>query len=204
VELDHVLIAVTDLDTAARRIESRYGLMSILGGRHPGWGTANRIVPLGDTYLELVAVVDEIESSATPFGRWVTTGASKGGRPIGWVVRTNTLDATAGRLGLTIGSGSRLAPTGERLQWRSAGIQEAATEPFLPFFIEWAERTRFPGSVGTQGRLSGLRLEGDEARLRTWLGEHTLPITVRPGTPAVSEVVISSGARELVLGGGLA
>jgi hypothetical protein len=50
-ELDHVLIAVSDLAAAAREIEVRYGLVSIEGGRHPGWGTANRIVPLGETYL---------------------------------------------------------------------------------------------------------------------------------------------------------
>src|SRR5207253_9345067 len=54
VELDHVLIAVDDLAAAARELEARHGLASIRGGRHPGWGTANRIVPLGQTYLELV------------------------------------------------------------------------------------------------------------------------------------------------------
>jgi hypothetical protein len=48
-ELDHVLIAVADLAEAARKIEARHGLASINGGRHPDWGTANRIVPLGET-----------------------------------------------------------------------------------------------------------------------------------------------------------
>ena len=45
-ELDHVLIAVAELEAAAREIEGRYGLTSVEGGRHAGWGTANRIVPL--------------------------------------------------------------------------------------------------------------------------------------------------------------
>jgi hypothetical protein len=58
-ELDHVLIAVIDLDAAASAFAADHGLDSVTGGRHPGWGTANRIVPLGETYLELVAVVDE-------------------------------------------------------------------------------------------------------------------------------------------------
>ena len=57
-ELDHVLIAVTDLEAAAREVETRIGLSSVEGGRHRDWGTANRIVPLGSSYLELVAVVD--------------------------------------------------------------------------------------------------------------------------------------------------
>ena len=38
--LDHLVIAVSDLAAPT-------GYESIEGGRHPGWGTANRIVPLG-------------------------------------------------------------------------------------------------------------------------------------------------------------
>src|SRR3954453_3346382 len=63
VQLDHALIAVHDLVPAARELQARHGLASLEGGRHPGWGTANRIVPLGETYLELVAIVDEDEAA---------------------------------------------------------------------------------------------------------------------------------------------
>ena len=58
-ELDHVLVAVTDLAAAARAIEDEHGLRAEEGGRHPGWGTAICIVPLGDAYLELVTAVDQ-------------------------------------------------------------------------------------------------------------------------------------------------
>jgi hypothetical protein len=71
VELDHVLIAVADLTAAASVMEARYGLTSMEGGRHPGWGTANRIVPLGAAYLELVAVVDRTQATESVFGSWV-------------------------------------------------------------------------------------------------------------------------------------
>jgi hypothetical protein len=80
VELDHVLVAVSDLAESARELEVRYGLASIEGGCHPGWGTANRIVPLGDAYLELVTVVDEEEALASVLRRLGRRGAS-GGRP---------------------------------------------------------------------------------------------------------------------------
>ena len=33
-ELDHVLIACTDLEAAAREVETRVGLASVEGGRH--------------------------------------------------------------------------------------------------------------------------------------------------------------------------
>jgi hypothetical protein len=36
VELDHVLVAVTDLAAAAREIDARFGLASVEGGRLPG------------------------------------------------------------------------------------------------------------------------------------------------------------------------
>ncbi len=70
-QLDHVLIAVgPDLVAAADEFEVCYGLASVEGGRHPGWGTANWIVPLGDSNLELVAVVDQVEAAESVFGRW--------------------------------------------------------------------------------------------------------------------------------------
>jgi hypothetical protein len=62
VEIDHVLIAVAGLSAAAQEMEKRDGLASVEGGRHTASGTANGIVPLGKTYLELVAVVDATEA----------------------------------------------------------------------------------------------------------------------------------------------
>jgi hypothetical protein len=205
VELDHVLIAVTDLATVAREIQARCGLACVEGGRHPGWGTANRIVPLGTSYLELIAVVDQARAADSSVGRWVASGASRLGRPLGWAVRTGELDKVAGRLGLTVSSGSRVAPTGEVLRWRSAGIEQAATESSLPFFIEWAAGTRLPGTTAVAhpaapARISKLLLEGDPSRLGAWLGNHALPILVRAGSPAVVAVVLSAATGETVLG----
>src|SRR5215217_5027677 len=136
-ELDHVLIAVADLAAAAEEVEARHGLASIEGGRHPGWGTANRIVPLGETYLELVAVVDESEAAQSPFGRWVAGVHPKVAQPLGWAVRTYQLDDVARRLGLTLEAGSRAGQDGQLVRWRLTGIEQAAAEPSLPFFIEW-------------------------------------------------------------------
>jgi Glyoxalase-like domain len=78
-ELDHVLFAVTDLEAASRAIEARIGLSSIEGGRHAGLGTANRIVPLGDSYVELVTVADEADARRNAFGSWL-----RARRPSSW------------------------------------------------------------------------------------------------------------------------
>ena len=203
-ELDHVLMAVADLTTAGREIEARHGLASIEGGRHLAWGTANRIVPLGDSYLELVAIVDAVKAAESAFGRWVASAVSGTARPLGWAVRTAQLDEIARRLDLPIHDGSRATPGGEQLRWRSAGIDQAAAEPALPFFIEWAPQTQFPGRAEVHhqagaARIVRLVLDADVARLAVWLGDHHLPIVVRGGKPAVSTIVVAMDAREIVL-----
>lgn len=206
-KLDHVLIAVPDLAAAAQEIEAHHGLSSIEGGRHPAWGTANRIVPLGDSYLELVTVADSALASGSAFGRWVMSGVSGTLRPLGWAVRTSGLDEVAQRLDLTIKAGSRATPGGDVLRWRSAGIDQAAAEPSLPFFIEWAPQTNFPGWASIRHRagvasIASLVLDAEPARLAAWLDGHQLPIVVRPGAPALTAVLISVDAGELRLGPG--
>jgi len=208
VEVDHVLIAVPDLDAAGRDMEMRHGLASVEGGTHPAWGTANRIVPLGDSYLELVAIVDPEMAAESAFGRWVASGVSETLEPLGWAVRTLELDDIARRLQLPVHAGSRTTLAGDRMRWRSAGVDQAAAEPSRPFFIEWAPETPHPGRAAISHRAGKARIEkivldANPTRLGTWLGEHHLPIVVRRGKPAVAAVFISSDGGEIVLGGRL-
>jgi hypothetical protein len=200
------LIAVVDLVAAAREFEVEHGLSSIAGGRHPGWGTANRIVPLGESYLELVAVVDKDEAAESDFGRWVAAvDAESGSRPFGWAVRTNDLDEVARRLGRPIEGGSRVTPEGHVLRWRAAALEQTAVEPSLPFFIEWAEGSAFPGRVevihpaGTV-EFARLELRGSVDRLSQWLGRHELPISVREGQSSVERVVLKGPGTDIVVG----
>lgn len=199
-----MLLAVTDLTAAARAIEARHGLASVEGGRHPGWGTANRIVPLGETYLELIAVVDPAEAAGSAFGSWVAAGATPAGRPLGWAVRTEDLDDVAGRLGLAVAAKSRKDASGRTLRWRVAGIEQAAAEPSLPFFLEWGDGTPFPGRAPVTHpagavEIAGLELDGDGERVEHWLGSHSLPIGVSAGAPAVARVILTGTGGEFAL-----
>jgi Glyoxalase-like domain len=206
--VDHVLVPVLDLDIAAAEIESRYGLSSVEGGRHPAWGTANRIVPLGDSYLELVAVVDCETAAQAAFGRWIA-GATRG-RPLGWALRTDAIDAVGRRLGLTVVPGSRTTPGGALITWRSAGVEVATREPALPFFIEWADGTAHPGATlvrhpGGPATLKLVSMAGDPARISAWLGDHELPLAVTTGRSRLSAVVLTQGQRHFafeILAGG--
>ena len=201
-EIDHVVLPVADLRIAASEIASRYGLASIEGGRHPAWGTANRIVPLGDGYLELIAVEDRETAARTAFGSRVAS--AEPGHPLGWAVRTDAIDAVARRLGLTVVPGFRDTPGGGRITWRSAGVEVAAREPALPFFIQWGDGVPLPGATpirhpGGPARLRRLSLVADPVRLADWLGEHQLPLAVANGPSRVSGVVLTRGDRDFAI-----
>ncbi len=204
-QIDHALFAVNDLHAAAQEFEARHGLSSIEGGRHPGWGTANRIVPLGDAYLELVTVIDQTEAAQSLFGRWVASAAGTLSGPFAWAVRTQRLDDIAHRLGLTVSTGSRVDRSGRPLRWRVAGLERAANEPSHPFFIEWEAGTPLPGRAPRTDQrgplaIGSLRLSGDSDRLTGWLGRHDLPVTVCPGPPAVTGITLTGSEGEIVLG----
>jgi Glyoxalase-like domain len=200
--IDHVLIAVRDLGEAARVMNERYGLASIEGGRHPGWGTANRIVPLGNAYLELIAVVDPDEARNSVLGQWVARAEPE--QPIGWAVRTDDIETVARRLGLEVRAGSRTTPSNTVLRWRSAGVEKAIAKALLPFFIEWSADTQHPGSIGVRHpagavHLSRLELRGDSMDLADWLGGERLPIAVTPGNAGVSRIVLSAEGRQILM-----
>jgi hypothetical protein len=203
--LDHVVYAVPDLDEAARRFREEFGLDSTEGGRHERWGTANRIVPLGDQYLELVAVVDEPMAAETAFGRGVFERAAGDGAWFTISAVSADLDAVASRLRLAVTTGSRTRPDGEILRWRSAGLDEPRREPWMPFFIAWDVTDELhPGRarVGHGVRATGLawvEVSGDAERLRMWLGGDELPIRVTDGEPGIRRVAVAIADGELVI-----
>jgi hypothetical protein len=203
--LDHVVYAVRDLHEAAVRFREAFGLDSVDGGRHEGWGTANRIVPLGDQYLELVAAVDEPMAAKTAFGRGVLDRAARGGSWFTMAAVADDLDAVATRLELEVGSGSRTRPDGQTVRWRMAGLDDPRREAWMPFFLIWDISDELhPGRAraGHGVRATGLgRVEvgGDADRLRTWLGGDELPIRVTDDEPGIHRVAISTPDGELVI-----
>ena len=199
--IDHVILPVRDLTFAAAEIEARYGLASVEGGRHPGWGTANRIVPLGDTYLVLVAVVDPETAARSAFGRWIADAIPD--RPLGWAVRTDSVETVGRRLGEPVVPGSRAQPGGALITWRSAGLDAAVREPGLPFFIQWGDGVPLPGAraidhPGGPTRLKLLSVAADPQRLSDWLGAHDLPIAVT-GPSGTSAITLTRGRGDFTL-----
>lgn len=204
--LDHVVYAVPDLDEAAVRFRERFGLDSTEGGRHERWGTANRIVPLGDQYLELVAAVDTPVAAETGFGRGVLERAAGGGGWLTIAAVADDLDAVASRLGIEVDSGSRTRPDGESVRWRMAGLDDPRREPWMPFFLAWDApdelhpgRARAGHGIRAEG-IAWVETAGDAERLREWLGGEELPmIQVIEGEPGLRRVGVATPDREIVI-----
>lgn len=203
--LDHIIYAVDDLDEAGVRFWDEFGLGSVAGGRHPGWGTANRIVPLGHEYVELAAVVDAEQAAASEFGRFVMEAIGGGQRLVGWAVATDDLQGIARRVNLEVRSGSRTRPDGSVLRWHLAGVSHALTSRCLPFFIQWnAPAELHPGAAAVEHRVTPrgigwVEITVEMERLHAWLGDHDLPVRITEGPPALSAVAISTASGEFVL-----
>ena len=203
--IDHVIYAVEDLDVAGGRFRADFGLGSIAGGRHPRWGTANRIVPLGRDDMELVTVVDREVAAASDFGRPVLDAIANGQPLVGWAAQTDDVQAIASRLGLEVERGSRTRPDGSVLAWQLAGVAPGLAGGALPFFIQWDVPPELhPGAADADHDVSpvgiaSIEVTGDPHSLHEWLGESQLPLRVVEGAPSLSAVAIGTAVGDLLL-----
>ena len=193
-EIDHVVFCVHDVDLAGVHLAHQYGFVSHPGGRHPDHGTANRIVPLGESYLELVAVVDTAEAAQSLFGTWVREHASDPPTAHAVCLRTNDLDEVCARLGLHPVAMTRETPHGVTLRWRLAGLEQALQDQ-VPFFVEWdIPGDAHPGRMkpGNRARIDELVLTGDVDRLQAWTAG-AQGVIVEAGEPGIDWVGFAAG-----------
>lgn len=187
---------------ASTRFVESHGLASIDGGRHAGHGTANRIVPLGRSYLSFVAVVDPDEAEVSAFGSWIAARA-KNERPSAVGLAVSQIERIANRLDIHAMTVSRTQADGSPISYRVAGLPEALTNS-TPFFIEWGipeearpGRTPAPHDVTVDGIT--VEISGDPERLRSWLGDAPEDLVVSRGAPGIARVVVSTSGGDVVL-----
>lgn len=155
--VDHLLLGVSDLDYGIDWFEQRAGVRAMLGGVHPGRGTRNALVSLGDScYLEIIAP----DPAQTPSECWFPVRTLSEPRLITFAMRTDDMDHTAASLRRagqsTIGpsEGARRTATGELLRWKTHGggspFQSGEINP-VPFWIEWASDSRHPATNAPTG-----------------------------------------------------
>jgi hypothetical protein len=132
-----VIVLAEDLDREGDRFrDAGFGVES--GGRHPGRGTENLIVPLSGQYLEILAVVDRTEAAGSPQGRPVLAALRRRGPGLArWSVLPESITATAARLGLIVQHRHRARPDGTMLHWRAVAVDEAWDEPWRCAYMAW-------------------------------------------------------------------
>lgn len=158
--IDHIILASNDLDHGIDAFTRLTGVTPVRGGRHPGRGTANALVSLGDGhYLEILGPASTARDSVPE-----DLAGLDSLTPFGWAIGTDDLQALIGRVrggGFTVSDtvpGSRRRPDGSMLTWHTAVV----TGPDLvlaPFFIQWGEGTPHPSTTSPSGcRLADLKL----------------------------------------------
>jgi hypothetical protein len=214
--VDHVLLPVADLEDGARSLDESFGLKGTSGGRHPGVGTANVIVPLGRQYLELIAIVDQAEAASSRLARRVARALKEGRRFVAWALRTQDLDAVrAGLQGAgwnlpAIVEGSRTRPDGQVLRWRTQEVDTGSEPSAIPFVIEWRIPDGFhPGEAESSHRTGPAALRRVvvgardprlvRGRLRILLGDSDLYEVREAAVEGVQQVVLDTGGGELVI-----
>jgi hypothetical protein len=155
--LDHFILGCDELDRGIDFVERHTGVRAAFGGVHPGRGTRNALLSLGERkYLEIMAP-DPAQQGVLQIPR---LRELKEPRIVGWAAHPADVMQLAARLregGIAFKDpqpGSRQRPDGKVLHWKSLTLVDDHGG-LLPFFIEWSADSLHPSADA----LKGCRLE---------------------------------------------
>ncbi len=173
--IDHIIIGVKNLEQASTLFSQKLGLAVSGGGIHPSGGTANRIIVIGDTYLELIAVHVPAEAQQSMLNR-----LAMGEGYLNFALASNDIEADSKSMAergvLIMGQtpGSLKAADGQTRGWSRTNIERPDLTQRYPFVIQH-------DSTGEERRF----------RLAGWANppEHPLGVTqIRSATIAVADL----------------
>jgi hypothetical protein len=200
VDLDHVILGIDDLDRGIERFTELTGVSPARGGEHPGRGTQNALVSLGEgRYLEILAPSPSASrAAADPRTQHAEL------TPVGWALHTRALDDLAKGLRAagfrTEGPtpGSRRTPEGTLLAWRTLAA-EGNGLGLAPFLIEWSEASAHPSTTSPDGcRLVSLALADREPTpLTRFFAAVGYAATVRAGSPPGMQLILACPRGEV-------
>ncbi|WP_431300500.1 VOC family protein [Tabrizicola sp. BL-A-41-H6] len=134
--LDHLAVTAERLEDGVAAVEAALGVTLSGGGQHPHMATHNRLLGLGDIYLEVIATDPAAEAPAWP--RWFDMDRFLGPpRLTNWIVAS---DDIAADLALAPpGTGTPVALSRGDYRWQMA-VPEDGRLPFdnaHPALIQW-------------------------------------------------------------------
>jgi catechol 2,3-dioxygenase-like lactoylglutathione lyase family enzyme len=152
--LDHIILGCNDLDRGIAFVEAHTGVRATFGGVHPGRGTQNALLSLGDRrYLEIIAPDPKQDSVRSRFGDLKNISEP---RLIGWAAHPLDAKGLAKHLreaGISLEGptdGSRKRPDGKLLRWKTLDLADDR-HGLLPFFIEWSADSLHPSVDAPKG-----------------------------------------------------
>lgn len=200
--LDHLAISAATLAAGVDFAENVLGVTFSAGGEHPAMGTHNRLLGLGDLYLEVIAVNPAAPPPPQP--RWFDLDQFSGApRLTNWIVACDDLDAAL--VAAPPGAGHPMALSRGDLHWRMA-VPADGRLPFGNFFpalIEWQGQAHPAARLPDSGvRLRRLEITHPQAdALRDALPGLTDPrLGLMPGPVPLRRAIFAtpSGDREIV------
>lgn len=161
--VDHLVLAVPDLEAGIRHLSELTGVRPQIGGQHLGRGTWNALLALGhDVYLELIA--PDPQQTPPEGGCWMGVDQVQEPRLIHWAAKVHPIAAViqqAQKQNLTIGelsAGSRTRINGQVLSWMLTEPVSDDDGGLLPFLIDWEDSDHPAESLPQQCKL--VHLEG--------------------------------------------
>lgn len=174
--LDHVSYAVApqELADTVQRLGALLGSTFVDGGKHPGFGTRNFILPLsGGMYVEVVTTLDHPSTEQSTFAKAVKQRYEEGGGWLGWVISVDDIAVIESNLGREAVSGHRRRPDGFDLQWKQIGVKDVIANPELPFFIQWlTSSSEHPSRNSSELTITSLSLAGSQSTLHESVGDN--------------------------------
>jgi hypothetical protein len=203
--LDHMLLGCRDLDQGISLVEQRTGVRAAVGGVHPGRGTWNALLSLGERhYLEIIAPdpaqagvsaerVNELRKLKTP-------------QLVGWAAHVSDIDGLAKKLrssGMSVDGpllGSRQRPDGRMLIWKTLNVTNDR-HGLIPFFIEWSAESVHPSVDAPKGCMleSFTAADPDPAELSKVFQRLELEVPVEKGAKAALRARIAGPKGKLEL-----
>jgi hypothetical protein len=156
--LDHILVGSSDLDHGITIVEEHTGVRAVFGGVHPGRGTCNALLSLGDRrYLEIIAP-DPAQTQVADYGMTLLNMVKASTTPtlVGWSARPGDIEGLAQKLKFQKihfdgpRAGSRQRPDGRLLKWNTISLDDDHNG-VLPFFIEWDPGSPHPSTDAPSG-----------------------------------------------------
>lgn len=135
--IDHIIIGVNDLEKATQTFEQKLGLIPSGGGRHPFGGTANRIIVIGDTYLELISVAEPAEAQQSMLDR-----LAKGEGYLNFVFGSDDIEAESQAMrarGVSVigpNAGALNSAEGRSRGWQRTDVERPDLTQHYPFLIQ--------------------------------------------------------------------